>query len=162
MLVPKITQAMIHYFKDDHRRINHALKVYGFAHALAGLEGLTPAEAEIVDLAGLLHDIGIKEAERKYQSSAGKYQELEGPRIAKELMEECGVDPTAIARVCFLVGNHHSYSRIDGNDFQILVEADFLVNIFEDHMEREAIDSVAQKYFKTAAGQTMVYSMYLR
>ncbi len=162
MLVSKITQAMIHYFKDDHRRINHALKVYGFAHVLAGLEGLTAPESEVVDLAGVLHDIGITEAERKYQSSAGKYQELEGPRVAKALMEECGVAPAVIARVCFLVGNHHSYSRIDGNDFQILVEADFLVNIFEDHLEREAIESVAQKYFKTVAGQAMIHSMYLR
>ena len=161
MLVSKITQAVIHYFKDDHRRINHALKVYGFAHGLAGLEGLTPTELEIVDLAGLLHDIGIKEAERKYQSSAGKYQELEGPPVAAGILEAASAAPELIQRVSHLIGNHHTYGKIDGLDFQILVEADFIVNAFEDEMEPAAIRKILDKYFKTSTGRKIIESLYL-
>ena len=36
-----------------------------------------------------------------------------------------------IRRVEYLVGHHHTYKDIDGLDYQILVEADFLVNILK-------------------------------
>jgi len=55
--------------------------------------------------------------------------------------------------VCHLIGNHHSYQKIDDIDFQILVEADFIVNIFEDEMKRSKIESVVNKYFKTNSGK---------
>ena len=32
-------------------------------------------------------------------------------------------------RVAYLIGHHHTYDKIEGMDYQILVEADFLVNI---------------------------------
>ena len=65
-----------------------------------------------------------------------------------------------IDRVCFITANHHTYSRIDGIDFQILVEADFLVNIFEDEMTSGTIESVMTKVFRTTAGKNLLKSMY--
>ncbi len=159
-MIPSVIRAMVGYFQDDVRRINHALKVYGFAHALVGLEGLSARERLAVDLAAVLHDIGIKEAERKYNSSAGKYQEIEGPPIAKGIMDECRVETEIADRVCYLIGNHHSYHKIDGPDFQVLVEADFLVNIYEDEMSTNAIASIRNKYFKTAGGIKLIETMY--
>lgn len=82
-----------------------------------------------LELAALLHDIGIHEAERKYGSAAGQYQELEGPPIAQKILEQLGAEPELAQRVCYLVGHHHSYTLVDGPDFQALVEADFIVNI---------------------------------
>jgi CRISPR/Cas system-associated endonuclease Cas3-HD len=102
----------------------------------------------IVNLSGILHDIGIKEAEKKYNSSAGPYQEKEGPAIAKAIMNKYHIDNDIIERVCYIIGHHHSYNKIDGIDFQILVEADFLVNIYEDDMDRNAVTAVRNKYFK--------------
>jgi len=159
-MIHRVINSMVIYFQNDVGRINHALKVYGFAHALAGMEGLSAEEKLVVDLAAVLHDIGIKEAERKYNSSAGKYQEIEGPPIAKGIMDECRVETEIANRVCYLIGNHHSYHKIDGLDFQILVEADFLVNIYEDEMSENAIESVRNKYFKTAGGIKLIETMY--
>jgi hypothetical protein len=152
---------MITYFKDDARRINHALKVYGFAKAICGDEHVSENEEIIIELAAILHDIGIKEAEKKYNSTAGKYQEIEGPPIARQIFIECNTPNDILERVCFLIGNHHSYQKIDGIDFQILVEADFIVNIYEDDMQRTAIEGIRNKYFKTSTGRKILDSMYL-
>ncbi len=160
-MVEKIAREMILYFGEDVKRINHALKVYGFCSTIAGLEELNENGRLVVSLCGLLHDIGIKEAERKYNSSAGTYQEKEGPEIARRIMEKYDIDTGTIERACFIIGNHHSYGKIDGIDFQILVEADFIVNIFEDEMEKPAIGSVRGKYFKTRSGIQLLEAMYL-
>ncbi|MDP4147097.1 MAG: HD domain-containing protein [Bacillota bacterium] len=151
---------MVNYFGTDVRRINHALKVYTLTSNIAKLEGMHGEELAILETAAVLHDIGIKESERKYNSSAGNYQEIEGPPVAKELLKEFSLDNKFIERTCFLIGNHHSYKKIDGLDFQILVEADFIVNIFEDDMNSDMIKIVRDKYFKTKTGLEYMDSMY--
>jgi HD superfamily phosphodiesterase len=156
-----IIEEMINYFAKDIKRINHALKVYGFASCIARSELTTDKEILIVDLAAILHDIGIKEAEKKYNSCGGHYQEIEGPPIARVMLEETDLDDEIIDRVCFLIGNHHSYQKIDGNDFQILVEADFLVNAYEDQMPAHSIESVRKNLFKTKTGVSLIESIYL-
>lgn len=152
---------MIEYFKNDARRINHALKVYGYAIAISSREQLSDNEKYIIALSSILHDIGIKVSEQKYKSSAGKYQEIEGPEIASQIMKNRNIDPEIINRVCYLIGNHHTYSKINGLDFQILVEADFLVNIYEDDIDKASIISIRDKYFKTEAGIKLIDSLYL-
>ena len=160
-MTEEIIKEMILYFNKDVRRINHAMKVYAFCAAIADLEKLDDKNRLIVKLSGILHDIGIKEAERKYNSSAGPYQEKEGPAIAKQIMEKYPIDTEIIERVCHIVGHHHSYGKIDGPDFQILVEADFLVNIYEDEMDGQAVASIRSKYFKTKAAVELLDTMYL-
>jgi HD superfamily phosphodiesterase len=159
-MVTEILGKMISYFGQDRRRTDHTLKVYGYALTIGGKEQLCADNLLALELAAILHDIGIKESERKYNSSAGNYQEIEGPPVAKELMENEGIEKSVIDRVCYLVGNHHSYDKIDGIDFQILVEADFLVNIDEGAIDSHNIKSIKEKYFKTAAGNRILESLY--
>lgn len=160
-MTDSIVEKMIRYFGTDIRRINHALKVAGFAGCIARREKLSENETRIVDITAILHDIGIHEAERKYNSSSGTYQEIEGPAIARELLSDENLDSTTLDRICFIIGHHHSYPKIDGVDFQILVEADFLVNIDEDEIKRHSIESIRIKYFKTRTGLSILESMYL-
>lgn len=159
-MISKVMRKMIIYFEQDIKRVNHAIKVYGFAKAISENEFVSEKYRAVIELAAVLHDIGIKEAERKYNSSAGKYQEMEGPRIAEDLLADTGIERSVIERICYLIGNHHSYSKIDGNDFQILVEADFIVNIEEDKMDKEAAKSIKEKYFKTTTGIKLLESLY--
>lgn len=160
-MTDSIVEKMIRYFGTDIRRINHALKVAGFAGCIARREKLSENETRIVDITAILHDIGIHEAERKYNSSSGTYQEIEGPAIARELLSDEDLDSTTLDRICFIIGHHHSYPKIDGVDFQILVEADFLVNIDEDEIKRHSVESIRSKYFKTNTGLSILESMYL-
>ncbi|MHC1685375.1 MAG: HD domain-containing protein [Clostridiaceae bacterium] len=158
--VSKVMEEMITYFDGDARRINHALKVYGFSKTIGELENLDKENQLILEIASILHDIGIKNSEIKYNSSAGNYQEIEGPPVAKDMLLKYDLSEEVIDRICFLIGNHHSYNNIDKVDFQILVEADFLVNIFEDEIKSEQVRIVKEKYFKTEAGKRLVESLY--
>ena len=83
-----------------------------------------------------------------------------GPPVARELLLEFGFDGAFLERVCFLIGHHHSYAKIDRLDFQILVEADFLVNIFEDDMALPQIESIRDKYIKTGTGLEILRMMF--
>ncbi|WP_058485001.1 HD domain-containing protein [Defluviitalea phaphyphila] len=161
-IVSDIIKKMIEYFNGDVKRINHAIKVYGFAKSIGEIENISEEKLEILEVSAILHDIGIKESEKKYFSSAGKYQEIEGPPVARNILKEFSLDDKFIDRVCYLIGNHHTYNKIDDIDFQILVEADFLVNIFEDNMSINNIETIKQKYFKTKGGLYFINNMYLK
>lgn len=159
-----VLNKMILYFGSDTRRIHHAIKVYCLALALWEEEALergipdSDERRETLLLAAILHDIGIHEAERKYNSSAGKYQEMEGPAIAENILRNSGADEKVIDRVSFLVGHHHTYSLIDELDFRILVEADLLVNLQEEQSGPEAVLSVRNKYMTTAGAKILLDS----
>lgn len=160
-MIGLVIEKMIAYFGDDVRRINHALKVYGFANCIARREQLSAKDLQVVEVSAVLHDIGIVEAHKKYGKSSGHYQEIEGPAVAMDLLSDMVLDQDVLDRVAFLIGHHHSYGKIDGVDFQILVEADFLVNVDEDNMTKDAIMSVREKYFKTPTGISIVEGMFL-
>lgn len=160
-LVSNAIRKMINYFDGDILRINHALKVYGFAKSIGELEGLEENKLQLLEVAAVLHDIGIKESERKYNSSAGQYQQIEGPGVARTLLDEYNLGEKFLSRIDYLIGNHHTYSKIDDIDFRILVEADFLVNIFEDNIDRTRLLDIRDKYFRTKAGINYLESMYI-
>ncbi len=159
-LTEQVKGRLIHYFGKDVRRINHALKVHSLAAHIGSLERLPEAELLLLETAAMLHDIGIKEAERRFHSAAAKYQEELGPGVARELLADLELPADFLARLEFLIGNHHSYARIDGPDFQILVEADFLVNIFEGEMDNQQVLSIGEKYFRTAAGRALLATLF--
>lgn len=158
--VGKVIDAMTEFYAGDVRRINHFLKVYGYAKVIGELEGLEDELQELLEIAALVHNIGIKISEEKYQSSSGKYQELEGPPVAEELLRSLGLPEELVQRVCYLVGHHHTYTGIDGPDYQILVEADFLVNIYEDELGEQHIGSIREKIFRTKSGLTLLDRLY--
>ena len=159
LIVEKVIVKMIAYYGKDLRRTHHALKVHDFAKTLGKLEGLSEKEQLTLEVAAVLHDIGIPESERKYNSSAAKYQELEGPPIARELLTNIALDKEIVDRVCFMVGNHHTYDKVDNKDFQILFEADFLVNMYEGKAKKERIEKVQKRLFKTKSGNDIINSM---
>ena len=150
--IAKVLNSMIMYYSGDAKRISHFLKVYGFAKAIGENENIEKETQYILEIAALTHDIGIKNSEVKYNSAAGNYQQTEGPPEAKKLLENLNVQPEMIERVCWLIAHHHTYTDIRGIDYQILVEADFLVNAYEDDISPEAIKGFGSKIFKTNSG----------
>ncbi len=152
---------MILFDRGDARRIQHFLKVYQFAALIGKLEGLSPEQQEILEIAAILHDIGIIPSEKKYGISNGKLQEQEGPAYARELLNRIGgYGQEFIDRVCFLIAHHHTYEGVDGLDWQILLEADFLVNSFEKNMTEEAIKKFRASVFRTKSGIALLNNQY--
>ena len=157
----EVVRRMILFDKGDAQRIQHFLKVYMFSAMIGKMEHLPPEHQEILEIASILHDIGIHPAEEKYGFSNGKLQEQEGPAYARALLEEIGgYAPELIDRVCFLIAHHHTYEGVDGPDWQILLEADFLVNSFEKNMPEEAIKKMRSRVFKTGSGIAMLDNQY--
>ncbi|MCC8070094.1 MAG: HD domain-containing protein, partial [Ruminococcus sp.] len=150
--IERLKIAMTDYFKGDMKRINHYIKVHSYAKCIGELENLSRQELFTLEVASIVHDIGIKNSEIKYNSSAGKYQEIEGVPEARKLLESLNFEKSIIDRVCYLVGHHHTYDNIQGLDYQILVEADFLVNLFEDSCSTDGIKNIKSKIFKTDTG----------
>ncbi len=156
-----ILDEMVSFYRDKTSRVNHFLKVWAFARQIGLAEGLSDDTRFLLEVTALMHDIGIKPSEEKYHSSAGNYQEIEGPVIAKPLLNKYGFSPEQVERICYLIGHHHTYRDIDGLDYQILVEADFLVNIFEEGQQRAAIERVREKIFRTTEGLRLLDTLYL-
>ncbi len=116
----EVVRRMVLFDKGDARRIQHFLKVYMFAALIGKMEGLPPEQQAILEIAAILHDIGIIPAEKKYGFNNGKLQEQEGPAYARALLQEAGgYPPELIDRVCFLIAHHHTYEGVDGPDWQI-------------------------------------------
>lgn len=160
-LVASVLSAMIDYDAGDVRRINHFLKVYGFARAIGELESLDAATQFTLEIAALTHDIGIRNSERKYNSASGEHQQVEGPPEAEKLLQSLDIDADVVQRVCWLIAHHHTYGEFREMDYQILVEADFLVNIGEDGISADAIAQIRERIFRTATGLRFLYRLYL-
>lgn len=160
MKLQLLYQKMIAYNLGDARRIQHFIKVHSLAKLIGEMEGLDRAELEILEAAALVHDIGIRPAEEKYGHCDGKLQEQEGPKPARRLLEEAGFSESVQERVCYLVGHHHTYTGIDGMDYQILVEADFLVNLYEDGANQQNVETAYRKIFRTESGKEICRMMF--
>lgn len=157
----QLLQAMIKFDKGDAKRIQHLIKVHEFAALIGTLENISPAAQNILEAAAILHDIGIHPAEAKYHSCAGKYQESEGPAPAMALLQAVGgYDDAFCQRVCWLIAHHHTYGLDADLDYHILIEADFLVNAFEDNLSKKVIIAFRDKNFVTKTGRHLLNTMF--
>ena len=151
---------MIAYYDGDPKRIQHFTKVHSYARLIGIGEELDDASLFILEAAAYTHDIGIRVAEEKYGRCDGKLQEQEGLIIAQKMLSQLGFENYIVERICFLIGHHHTYDNIDGLDYQILVEADFLVNLYEDDAGNRAIDKAYKRIFKTETGKKIFRLMF--
>ncbi|MFN3551361.1 MAG: HD domain-containing protein [Endomicrobiia bacterium] len=158
----KVLSEMINYFKDDIKRISHAMKVTHFAEKI--LQQERTADRRVVVISAILHDIGIKECERKYNSTDGQLQEKEGPPIAREILQKIGIKQEIIDEVCKIIASHHSPGEIDTINFKILWDADLLVNIEDefDLNDKEKLSKIIEKNFLTSTGKEIAKEKYLQ
>lgn len=156
----KVFLEMIEFYSGNPKQIHHFTKVHSFAQLIGMKEKIDDETQQILEIAAIVHDIGIKPAQEKHGTSSGKYQEQEGPPVAEAMLKKLGYPQSIIERVCYLVSHHHSYYDIDGMDYQILVEADFLVNMYESEMSESAIKSTLDKIFRTTTGKHYCQLMY--
>lgn len=152
---------MINFDAGEPELIQHFIKVYEFARLIGTMENISSENMEILETATIVHDIGIKVSMDKYGKSNGKLQEQEGPAFVEKLLNKLGFKQKIVKRVSYLVGHHHTYSNIDGIDYQILVEADFLVNLYENQNDKDTIKNTYNKIFKTEAGRKLCREMFM-
>jgi len=155
-----IRDKMLEYYKGDPLRIHHFIKVEAFAALIAEREKVDQQTAQIISILGYIHDIGIKIAEKEYGDSNGKLLEKLGKEPTRALTLECGFSQEIADRVSFIVAHHHTYDNIIGVDYQILVEADIIVNIYEDNISKDILHSIKNNIFKTKSGIELLNQLY--
>jgi hypothetical protein len=158
-LIPEMEQV----FADIPRMVDHTMTVLGHALDIHGQEG---GVLSVVQAAAILHDIGIPKAREKHGSSAGEYQEMEGPPIAREILSRLGFPEDQIDLVCGIVANHHSDADpriVNTADFKILWDADWLVNFPRRYRDATTLEkaSAIDEIFKTARGRELARGMFL-
>jgi HD superfamily phosphodiesterase len=160
LLRERISLEMKKYFGTDFKRVNHALKVAKVAEQILKMEGGHPL---VVMGAAYLHDIGIHEAERKHGSPSGVYQEMEGPAIAKDILERLNVQKDMAEEICDIIGHHHHPREEETLNFQILYEADWLVNIEEEGISKDQkkLEALIEKAFRTVTGKQLAEKLFL-
>lgn len=161
MDISEIIVKMVDYSDGNRHDINHFLKVYAYARTIAEREKLSDEEKQIVEIAAVIHDIACPLCREKYGNTNGKHQEAEGVILAREFLKDAGLPEKVENRIVFLVGHHHTLQGIDGMDYQILIEADYLVNADESGFSEANIQNTLTGIFKTETGKTLLKSIYL-
>jgi HD superfamily phosphohydrolase YqeK/ribosomal protein S27AE len=151
----KVATALRKYFGSDNRRIHHAEAVAEQAEIIGKVE--PGGDMQVIMACGYLHDIGIKEAERKFNSSAARYQHSEGPPVAKELLQGLRAKPELIDEVCDIISHHHTPRESETVNFKVLYDADLIVNMAEQYQEKPPTQEQLEHLVKlmlTQAGAT--------
>lgn len=159
-LTEEIKQEMILRKEQTPHDIAHFLKVTSFAELLAVSENLEKEEIEKIEIAALLHDIGCPLCREKYGNTNGPLQEKEGAILAEQFLASKPLSDSVKERIVYLVGHHHTLNAIEGMDYQVLIEADYLVNAQESSYPSEAVLAFEQHYFKTSLGKAILEKMY--
>ena len=160
MSISKIVKKMIEYSNGNPHDINHFMKVYSYAKTIGECESLDSRTQAVLEVAAIIHDIACPLCRDKYGNTNGHYQEVEGTILAEEFLKDSGYTDDFIERVIFLVGHHHTLKNIEGPDYQILIEADYIVNAHEGNYSEANIRNMMENIFKTDTGISLLKSIY--
>ncbi|MBW1829936.1 MAG: HD domain-containing protein [Deltaproteobacteria bacterium] len=162
LLKDRVAIEMKRYFKQDFKRIGHATRVARYAEQIGKEERGNMA---VVLTSAYLHDIGIKEAERKYESTAARYQEEEGVPIAREILESLEANDALIEEVCDIVGHHHHPREEETVNFKCLYDADLITNLEEGQktspLDTEKLKTIVEKSLLSEAGRKLAEDVLL-
>ena len=159
-MIAQIAKKAMEYDRNDAKNIQHFLSVHSYAALIGKLEEIDSDTQLILEIAALLHDIGVKVCREKYGRSPGELQQKEGPAVARELLRGFSLTPAQVDRICYLIAHHHIYTDVDGMDYQILIEADFITNLFEGYVKMEQLPAVRNTVFQTKSGFAVLDDMF--
>ncbi|WDP84276.1 MAG: HD domain-containing protein [Desulfobacter sp.] len=163
LLKDRVAVEMKRYFGKDFKRIGHAVKVARHAEKIGKIK---KANLAVVLCAAYLHDIGIKNAEEKYNSSAAKHQEEEGPPVAKRIMEKLGAKQGLVSEVCDIIGRHHHPLENETMNFKVVYDADMLTNMVEcgkhQNVDSKEFSAKIDRLFLTDSGRVLAKEVLIQ
>ena len=161
-MIKDILYKMIDISLGNTHDINHFLKVYSYAKLIGEMEHLDQDTQITLEIAAIIHDIACPLCRMKYGNTNARNQEIEGIQLAKDFLDKFNLDESTKTRIIYLVGHHHTLDMIDGIDYQILIEADYLVNADESHYSITNIQNFKSQYFKTTTGIKLLETIFER
>ena len=160
MTISEILRKMFAYSNGNIHDIDHLIRVWTYAKTIGELEGIDKDTQFILEVAAITHDIACPICREKYGNTNGKHQEEEGIPLVKAFLSDCDMSESQIERVAYLVGHHHTLQEIDGIDYQILIEADYIANATENGYSRENIENFMSKIMKTESGKRLAQDIF--
>ena len=161
MLKARMINKMIDFYKGNKSDVRHFLKVYAYAQTIGKPEGLDEKTQDTLEIAAIVHDIACPLCREKYGNTSGNHQEAESEALLRIFLSEFALPADQEERVIYLVTHHHTYTDVQGMDYQILLEADYLVNADESQYSEESIRNFCERVFQTESGTHMLRSIYL-
>ena len=161
MKISQIMDRMISFSGGNIHDIDHFIRVWAYAKTIGELEGIPAETLYILEATAITHDIACPLCREKYGNTNGKYQEAEGAPMVTRFLDGTGMTPGQISRVAYLVGHHHTFQNIDGIDYQILIEADYIANASENGYSRQNVENFMEKIMVTDSGKRLARAVLL-
>ncbi len=160
MTVSQIMEKMIQRSAGNIHDTEHFIKVWSYAKTIGELERLDPEAQFILEAAAITHDIACPVCRVKYGSADGRLQEKESPPLIRAFFAGTDLPEPLAERVSYLVGHHHTYEGVDGPDWQILLEADYIVNASENSFPKENIKRFLEVHAKTPSRERIIREVF--
>lgn len=140
--------------------IHHLIKVHSFAQMIAESETDDSHLKELIEIEALVHDISCPLCREKYGNTNGHYQEKESKALLLKFFKDFEINEEDLNQIIYVVSHHHTYTSVHSLDYQIILEADFLVNSYEMNLSKDKIIDFRDRVFKTKKGIELLNSMY--
>ncbi len=160
MTIAQIMEKMIAFSEGNIHDIDHFIRVWTYARTIGKLEGLDGQTQFILEVAAITHDIACPLCREKYGNANGKRQEEEGAPMVEAFLADAGLTAGQLERVKFLVGHHHTFTGVDGPDYQILLEADYIANASENGYDAKNIERFLDRIVRTDAGKRLIRGVF--
>ena len=160
MTVSQIMEKMIRFSSGNIHDIEHFVKVWSYAKTIGELERLDAETQFMLEAEAITHDIACPVCREKYGNANGKLQEKESPALISAFFSDTDLTEPQVGRVSFVVGHHHTYEGVDGLDWQILLEADYIVNASENEYAEENLQEFLETQAKTEAGKRLIQEVF--
>lgn len=160
-----IALAVIEYYsnypklmRDD---ILHTQEVVSYTRLIASGEMLSKREADLVEIAAWLHDIGCPKAKEIYGNSLPKNQQSVGEIVAKELLKTFSeLSESEKAWLVEVVATHHKFDSAKELKFVPLFEGDLIANILSGYFPREKAQSLYNTFVQTSSGKALFKKIF--
>lgn len=160
MTTSQLMERMIAFSEGNIHDIDHLIRVWTYAKTIGELEKLDSETQFVLEIAAITHDIACPLCREKYGNTNGKHQEEEGALMVKSFLSDTGMSEAMIDRISYLVGHHHTFHNIDGWDYQILIEADYIANASENGYSRENVVNFMNRIMKTESGKRILTAIF--
>lgn len=160
LTIAQIMEKMIAFSDGNIHDIDHLIRVWTYAKTIGELEGIDANTQNILEVAAITHDIACPLCREKYGNTNGKHQEEEGAPLVRAFLSDCGLSDEQLDRVSYLVGHHHTFQGIEGIDYQILIEADYIANASENGYSRENVTNFLDNIMKTETGKRLARAVF--
>lgn len=158
--ISQLMEQMIVFSNGNLHDITHFITVWTYAKTIGELEGLDADTQYLLEATAIVHDIACPFCREKYGRTDGKLQEKEGPSIVRTFLAASGMTEAQVERIAYLVGHHHTLTGIDGMDYQILIEADYLVNASEKTYSPANVQNFMNTSMKTESGKKLAKALF--